>query len=49
MENRDLFHLEDEFSDFNPFFVKFTGKKMKIRGKVSIWELQLLLTCDINA
>ena len=49
MATWDLFHLEDEFSDFTQFFFKFTGKKMKIRGKDSIRELQVLLTCDINA
>ena len=47
MENRvkdmatwDLFHLENEFSDFTPFFVKFTEKKI---------ELRVLFTCNMNA
>ena len=45
----DLFYLEDEFSDFTPFFAKFTEKKMEIRGKDSIWELRVLFTCNMNA
>ena len=40
MATWDLFHLEDEFSDFTPFFVKFTQKKI---------ELRVLFTCNMNA
>ena len=40
MATWDLFHLEDEFSDFTPFFVKFTEKKI---------ELRVLFTCNMNA
>ena len=49
MATWDLFHLEDEFSDFTPFFVKFTKKKIEILGKDSIQELQVLFTCNMNA
>ena len=31
----DLFHLEDNFSDFIPFFLKVTEKKMENRSKNS--------------
>ena len=40
----DLFYLEDEFSDFTPFFAKFTDE-MGNRGKDGIWELNVLATC----
>ena len=48
MATWDLFHLEDESSDFTPFFVKFT-KKMEIRGEDRIWELLVLFTRSMNA
>ena len=35
MATWDLLQLEDEFSDFTPFFVKF-NEKMEIRGKDNI-------------
>ena len=31
----DLIHLEDELSDFNPFFVKCTKKKWKFGVKIA--------------
>ena len=48
MATWDLFHLEDELSDFTPFFVKFT-EKMEIRGEDRIWELLVLFTRSMNA
>ena len=47
MATWNLFHLEDVFSDFTPFFVKFT-EKIENRGKDSIWELRVLFTCSMN-
>ena len=35
MATWDLFHLEDNFSDFIPFFIKFTEKKWKIGVKIA--------------
>ena len=49
MATWDLIHLDDEFSDFTPFFVKCTEKKMEIRGKDSVWELRVFVTCSMNA
>ena len=48
MATWDLLHLEDEYTDFTPFFVKFTGKKMEIRGEDSIWE-RVFFTSNMNA
>ena len=45
----DLIHLKDELSDFTPFFVKCTEKKMEIRGRDSIWKLRVLFICSMNA
>ena len=36
MATWDLFHLEDNFSDFIPFFIKFTAKKWKIGVKIAM-------------
>ena len=49
MATWDLIHLDDEFSDFTKFFVKCTEKKMEIRGKDSVWELRIFVTCSTNA
>ena len=49
MATWDLIYLDDEFSDFTPFFVKCTEKKMEIRGKDSVWELRIFVTCSMNA
>ena len=49
MATWDLIHLDDEFSDFTPFFVNALKKKMEIRGKDSIWELRVFVTCSMNA
>ena len=35
MATWDLFHLEDNFSDFTLFFVKFTEEKWKIGVKIA--------------
>ena len=49
MATWDLIHLDDEFSDFTPFFVKCTEKENGIWGKDSIWELRVFVTCSMNA
>ena len=49
MATWDLIHLDDEFSDFTPFFVKCSEKIMEIRGKDSVWELRVFVTCSMNA